>query len=201
MATQLDDRQIVNRAPLSALGNTANLTLDVIMGDINTFFANATASATASVLMLRDANANTRANNFIEGFTTTVSSGTALVLTVGSTYFQQITGTAAQTVTLPNATTLVAGQSFLIANRSTLYATINANGGGLVQSMAPGSQTLLTVTSIGTSAGTWDSSYSVAGPIPFLQTNVTTDSTTTGSAATLLQATFFMGTFVLPTDR
>jgi hypothetical protein len=163
--TFLDDRQVVNRAALSALGNTANLTLDVIMGDINTFFANATASATASVLMERDANANTRANNFIEGFTTTATAATATTLTVASTYFQQFTGTTTQTVVLPNATTLVAGQAFLIANRSTGIVTVNANGGGLIQTMAANSQAIFTATSIGTSAGTWDSDYSIANAL------------------------------------
>jgi hypothetical protein len=194
MATQLDDRQIVNRAPLSALGNTANLTLDVIMGDINTFFANATSNATASVLMERDANANTRANNFIEGFTTTATAAVTTTLTVASTYFQQFTGTNTQTVVLPNATTLVVGQSFVISNRSTGNVTVQTNGGANLQVLTANSQSTFTVSNIGTSAGTWDVAYTVTGPIQFLQTQVTTDSTTTGSAATTLTADTNYGT-------
>ena len=51
--------------------------------------------------------------------------------------------------------------------------------------MAPNSQAIVTVTNISTSAGTWDVSYGVSGPLPFVQTSVVTDSTTTGSATTL----------------
>ncbi|CAM6004859.1 unnamed protein product [Sphagnum balticum] len=185
MPTFLDDRQVVNRAALSAIGSAANTSLDSIFSSINTIFGNATSAATASVIMERDANANTQVNNIIENFATTVTAAGTTTLTVASAHTQQFTGTTTQTVVLPDATTLSLGHSFLIANRSTGFVTVNKNGGTLVQSMAPGSQTIVTVTNIATSAGAWDSAYSVAGSLPFLQTNVITDATTTGSSATL----------------
>jgi hypothetical protein len=157
--TFLDDRQVVNRSPLSALGNTANLTLDVIMGDINTFFANATFLPTASVLMTRDANANTQANNFISNLASTVTAAGTTTLTVSSAYFQVFTGTSNQTVVLPSATTLFIGQSFCMSNESTGIVTVNANGGGLIQTMAPGTHAIVVAKTIATSAGTWDINY------------------------------------------
>lgn len=120
----------------------------------------ATNNATASTIMSRDANINSRINSIIQGFTTTATAAGTTTLTVSSTWAQQFTGSTTQTVTLPDATTLVAGQSFFIMNRSTGVVTVNANGGGLIQTMAASSQTMVTVTAVGTSAGSWDSAYS-----------------------------------------
>jgi len=192
--TLLDDRQMVNRAALSALGNTANRTLDLIMSDINTYFANATSLPTASVLMMRDANANVQANNYISNLATTATAAGNTTLTVASAYFQQFTGTSTQNVILPDATTLKVGQAFCITNRSTGNVTIKTNGGATLQVLTANSQALVAVTNIGTSAGTWDVAYTITGPVPFVQTQVTTDSTTTGTAATLLTADTSFGT-------
>ena len=68
-----------------------------------------------------DTNKNLSANNHIEGYTTTVSSATPIVLTVASAQLQYITGTTAQTVTMPVTSTLasISGgttQSFTIVN-------------------------------------------------------------------------------------
>ena len=183
--TLIDDRQVKNVAALTGIGSAAGATLDTIFPLISTILGNATGSATPSVLMKRDANANVQVNNLIENTTTTVTSGSTTTLTVASAYFQQFTGTTTQTVVLPVATTLAQGQAFSIANRSTGYVTVNLNGGSLLQLMAPNSQAIVTVTNISTSAGTWDVSYGVSGPLPFVQTSVVTDSTTTGSATTL----------------
>jgi hypothetical protein len=183
--TKFDSRQSINRAALAAIGTSANAGLDSVFSGINTLFANATSAATASVLMKRDANSNTQVNNLIENITSTATAGGTTTLTVSSTYFQQFTGTSAQTVVLPNATTLTIGQAFYITNRSTGYVTVNKNGGSLAVLMAPNSQTIMTVSDISSAAGIWDSSYGVAGPLPFLQTTAITDSTTTGASATL----------------
>lgn len=136
-------------------------------------------TATASTLMSRDANANTRVNNLIENFATTATAAGTTTLTVSSSRTQQFTGTTTQTVVLPDATTLVVGQAFTIINRSTGIVTVNANGGGLIQTMVGGSQTIVTVTSIGSSAGTWDSQYSIAGIVAAV--NPTVQKFTTGS--------------------
>ncbi len=162
MATQLDDRQMVNRAALSALGNSANRTLDLIMGDINTFFANATFLPTASVLMKRDANANTQANSFIANLATTATANGTTTLVVGSAFNQIFTGTLAQTVVLPAANTLTLGQQFYISNQSTASIQINANGGGGLQLMSTATHLVVTVTDISTGPGVWDLSYTGA---------------------------------------
>lgn len=118
---------------------------------------------TASSIALRDGNANLRTNNFIGNIATTATAAGSTVLTITSAHTQQFTGTTTQTVVLPNATTLSNGHSFLITNRSSGVVTVNANGGGLVQTMAAGSQTLVTLIDNGSAAGSWDSSYALGG--------------------------------------
>jgi hypothetical protein len=119
------------------------------------------AAATASAIAIRDANANARFNNTIRNLTTTATSAGNLTLTVASAHTQQLTGSTTHTVTLPDATTLTVGHSFFITNRSTGVVTVNANGGGLIQTMAAASQLLVTVVTVGTAAGTWDAGYSI----------------------------------------
>ena len=117
-------------------------------------------AATASAAMIRDANANVAINNLLESGTSTATGGTTTTLTVSSTGFQQFTGSTTQTCVLPAANTLALYQAFYIVNRSTGAVTVNANGGGLVQSMATNTQCWFTCTNIGSGAGTWDVSYS-----------------------------------------
>lgn len=155
----LDDRQVVNRAALAAIGSAANSSLDIVFSDINTLFANATSAPTPSVLMKRDANANTQVNNLIENETVTITAAGSTALTVTSAYFQQFIGVATQTVVLPNATTLLLGQSYYIANRSLATIVVNDNSSALVQTMASGTQAIFRITNISTSAGLWDVSY------------------------------------------
>lgn len=136
-----------------------------------------------------DANKNLEANSHINNLTTTATAAGTTTLTVSSTQFQQFTGTSTQTVVLPNATTLKVGQSFTITNRSTGTVTVNANGGGLIQTVIAGSQTTVTVVTIGTAAGTWDSQYSVTSTHPTTQTLTAGTTYTTPSGATFLKIT------------
>lgn len=145
----------------------ANLAANSVIG--NATGSSATPSAltlasapTASSVVYRDTNANTRFNNIAFNVTTTATAAGTTTLTAASTFIQQFTGSTTQTVVLPDATTLAAGQGFLITNRSTGVVTVNANGGGLIQTMAANSQLVVTAITIGTSAGTWDSAYSLA---------------------------------------
>lgn len=148
------------------LAKLANLAANSVIANITGSSATPTAvslvsTATASSVALRDSNANLFANNFVSNGATTATAAGTTTLTVGSAKFQQFTGSTTQTVVLPSATTLSVGHTFMITNRSTGTVTINANGGGLVQTMAPGSQTEITLVNNGTAAGTWDSAYSI----------------------------------------
>ena len=116
-----------------------------------------TSAATASAVMIRDANANVAVNNLLQNYATTATAAGTTVLTVGSSPLQFFTGTTTQTVTLPVASTLVLGQQFCILNRSTGLVTVNSSGGNLVGSVNP--NTALWVTCIltsGTTAASWD---------------------------------------------
>jgi hypothetical protein len=122
-----------------------------------------TSAPTASTVGFRDANVNVSANNFIENAATTATAGTTTTLTIASAKIQQFTGSATQTVVLPNATTLAVGHQFIITNRSTGAVTVNMNGGGLLQTMAASSFAIFTLMNNGTAAGTWDTIYSSGG--------------------------------------
>lgn len=115
-----------------------------------------TPTATASTVMYRDANANVSANNYARGVATTATAAGTTTLTASSAQLQQFTGATTQTVTLPNATTLILGTSYIIANRSTGAVQVNMNGGGALITVPGGSQTTVTAINIGTTAGTWD---------------------------------------------
>lgn len=140
----------------------------------NTAIANATGSgatptavpmvtaATASAIAIRDTAANAKFNNAIENLRTQATAAGTTTLVVGDAKTQQFTGVTTQTCVLPDATTLSVGHSFIITNRSSGVVTVNANGGGLIQSMAASSQLTVTAVTIGTSAGTWDAAYSTS---------------------------------------
>lgn len=113
-------------------------------------------AATASTLVLRDANANISTNAILEGYTTTVTAAGTTVLTVGSTYQQFFTGTTTQTVTLPVTSTLVLGQAYFIVNNSTGSVTVNSSGANLVVTLAGGQTAIITcILLTGTTAASW----------------------------------------------
>lgn len=126
-----------------------------------------------------DANKNLSANNLIEGYTTTVSSATPIALTVASTYQQFITGSTAQAITMPVASTLVLGQSWQIFNLSTNTTTVETSAGTTIQALVQNE--VLTLTCILTSGTTtaswswqWDMIQSAAIPVLMGGTGVTT---------------------------
>jgi hypothetical protein len=116
-------------------------------------------SPTPSTAMIRDANANVQINNIVENLTATPTSGATLTLTSASSGVQQFTGATTHTMVMPNATTLSVGTNYQVMNRSTGVVTVNANGGGLLQSMAGNSIMFMFLTNNSTAAGTWDLSY------------------------------------------
>lgn len=150
------------------LPKMANLAANSVIGNLTGSSAvpaavSATSAATASTVMTRDASVNARINNLIENFQTVASAAGTTTLAVGSPKVTQITGSTTQTVKLPDATTLVAGQQYTITNRSSGVVTVNDNDSVLVQTMASGSFLTVTVTSISSAAGAWDAAYTSAG--------------------------------------
>lgn len=122
----------------------------------------ATSSPTASTIVKRDSNGNTKVNTVVENFSTTVTAAGTTPLTAASSPVQQFTGTTTQTVTLPDCTTLSVGYQITILNRSTGAVAVNNNGGSLQQSIPGGAQFVFTCTNIGSANGIWDVS-SAAG--------------------------------------
>lgn len=150
------------------LAKTAALAANSVIGNSTGSSATPTAvpmtvAATASAVVIRDANANIRANNHIDNLATTVTAAGVTTLVVGSAHTQQFTGTTTQTVVLPDATTLTVGHAFSVSNRSTGLVTVNTNGGAALQVMVGASQATLRVVTNGAAAGTWDVSYTAPG--------------------------------------
>ena len=109
----------------------------------------------AGKAMALDANGNASAENIMLGYTDTTSAGGTTVLTASSNYWQKISGTTTQTFTLPNATTLPLGATFVFDNDSTGTVTINDNGSTLVDSMPSGTVDYLFLENNSTAAGSW----------------------------------------------
>lgn len=100
--------------------------------------------------------------NFAPGYTTTVTSATPLTLTVSSTYHQDLTGSTAQTVVLPVASTLNVGHAFFFDNDSTADATVNSSGGNLVKTIPAGNFAwIVCVLNSGTGAASWSARMSL----------------------------------------
>lgn len=132
--------------------------LSVVNG--GTGVSSVTTTPTASAWAGWDANSNFSANALIPGFATTVTAAGNTVLTVSSKEIQEFTGSTTQTVTLPVASTLVAGQQFTIINNSSGNVTVQSSGGNTIQVMAANTTLYLDlVLASGTTAASWNSGY------------------------------------------
>jgi hypothetical protein len=114
-----------------------------------------TASSGASSVVLRDANQNITFNNFTANALAVTSAGGTTTLTAASARTQILVGSLAQTFQLPNATTLVLGQSFIFVNNSSGVLTVTDNASATVELVPSGGVTQLGAVSIATSAGSW----------------------------------------------
>lgn len=106
-----------------------------------------------------------KAPALIEGFTTITSAAGTTTLTRASETKQIVTGSTTQTIVLPDATTMTKelGRRFYIINKSSGTVTVNANGGGLLTTVASGAQAEVHLRAAGSAAGTWDVLSSSAG--------------------------------------
>jgi hypothetical protein len=146
------------------LAKMATLPANTVVGNASGSAATPTAvsmvsSPTASTVMVRDANANVQINNIVENLTATPTSAGTLTLTSASSGVQQFTGSTTHTMVMPNATTLSVGTNYQVMNRSSGAVAVQANGGGLLQSMAGNSILFMFLTNNSTAAGIWDLSY------------------------------------------
>lgn len=117
-------------------------------------------SATASTLTARDANGNIMSNSFIQGYTTTVTSGATTTLTVSSSQLQYFTGTSTQTVAMPVASTLALGMVYNIVNLTNQGVIIQSSGANNIVVLGAGKRAILTcILTSGTTAASWDSQY------------------------------------------
>jgi hypothetical protein len=92
-----------------------------------------------------------------QGYTTTATAAATTTLTVSSTQLQFFTGSTTQTVVLPVASTLTAGQRFEIHNNSSGSITVNSSGANLVATVLSNTTTVFTcILTSGTDAASWD---------------------------------------------
>lgn len=113
-------------------------------------------ASSASSLVLRDANQNAFANNFVSKATNVSSAGTTTTLTAASSRIQTLTGTLAQTFKLPDATTLSVGSTWYFNNNSTGTLSIIDNGSNPIATVLAGAQAYVIAIAVSTSNGAWD---------------------------------------------
>ena len=116
-----------------------------------------TSSSGTNSVVLRDANANTSANDFYEGFTNVAAAGTTITLTAASTPNFVITGSGGQTYKLPDATTIPTGAIYTFNNNQTSGAiSVQNSSGTLVVSVPSGGFVEIILLTNSVAAGTWD---------------------------------------------
>jgi hypothetical protein len=140
--------------------NQLNSPEPFVTGKGGTGVASVTIAPTATAFAGWDANKNLSANNHIEGYTSTVTSGTTITLTVSSTQQQFLTGSTAQTFVMPLASTLVEGMSWYIVNQSSAIITVQSSGGNTIIAMAANTTAVVTcILNSGTTASSWFAEY------------------------------------------
>jgi hypothetical protein len=98
----------------------------------------------------------------IERTTSTATAAGTTLLVYNSTTYQRFTGVTTQIVQLPDATTMVVGQKFVVQNRSTGIVTVNDGSGALLTTLPAGIDKTFQLYANGVVAGTWDTSQAAA---------------------------------------
>lgn len=96
-------------------------------GGTSTVNVVSSATATSSSIVARDSAANIAANNLFTGFATTVTASGTTTLTASSAYVQQFTGSASQTLKLPDTSSIRTGLAFAVVNNSSGTVTITTS--------------------------------------------------------------------------
>jgi hypothetical protein len=179
-------------------GSTVSLLGTLGIGYGGTNKTTVTAVPAASSWAGWDANSNLAANNFLSSLTSTVSSGSSIILTVSSTQIQNVTGSTAQTIQMPVVTTLTKiGQSFIILNNSSASITVTSSGSNTIGTIAAGnSATVTNILGTGTTAASWFMYVPGFTPSAFNaanDTNVTATLTGFPTVALLQPMTFTLG--------
>lgn len=99
----------------------------------------------------------------VTGYLTIVSSSTPVTLTASSPRFIIVTGTSAQTINLPDVSTLSFGYEFQIINNNTInVVTVNSSGGNIIGTTLHSGMycNFLCTSTTGTTASSWQQVYS-----------------------------------------
>jgi hypothetical protein len=173
-------------------GTTNIMTLDGI-GNLSIFGTTDSSSSSTGVLQISGGvgiakslyvGLNAYANNHINGYATTATAAGTTVLTVSSAQQQYFTGSTTQTVILPVTSTLSLGMSFTIVNNSSGVVTVQSSGANSIKAMAADSTLILTCILLsGTTAASWNSSYTTDTGLPDLTSPGPIGNTTASSGA------------------
>jgi hypothetical protein len=150
-----EDAVYLNGGNVSALGNITSGTWQGTTVGVSYGGTGVTASSGANSVVLRDSNQNFSANNIFQGFSSTATSGGTTTLTVASPYYNRFTGTSAQTVQFPVATTLPKGVAYIIDNDSTQTITLTDSTSATIDTIVSGAIDIIVLLDNSTTAGTW----------------------------------------------
>ena len=139
-------------------GTGGNATIQSASGTTTSYtvYMPAAQATAGNQTLLNDGSGNLTWSTPTPSTSTATAVGTT-TLNSSSTYNQYFTGSTTQTVKLPVATTMIAGQSFSITNQSTGIVTVQTSGLNTVQAM--GSNTNLLITCANTAGGTGTASW------------------------------------------
>lgn len=153
---------------------------------------NGDAATGANFLLGHQGAANRTAflNNSLLAVASTVSAGGTTALTVASAYCQVLTGSANQTFTLPDETTIPVNRSFEFINQSSGVLVVNDSAGTLLFEVPPSTigYAVVTSTSNAAATGNWAASsrFPIAGPLAATTGPLTSGAQTTAAGPMIL---------------
>ena len=137
--------------------NTVNEFMRVYTGAA---WVNAYVSADGVLLLLNnlsDVPSKPLALSTLRGYTTTTTTGGTTTLSVASTLTQRFTGTLAQTIQLPDPSTLALGWKYEIPNSAIGTLTVNSSGGNFLSSIPSGMTAFIRcILASGSTAASWE---------------------------------------------